>query len=300
MHRIVAVTPAGRRKYLELLKHYVLRDSTIAEWHLWDNCRKSEDRTYIQGLAREHPKVKIVEIQGADGSNRSVNRFYPFCKDVDAFYIKMDDDLVYLPDHIGERLYRQAIAERDKYIWWSPLIVNNAICSWLLKYHSRVEIPEFVSCQAADSLAWANPGFAERLHRKFLAAVETNDIGMFQVPDFEVSLSRFSINCIGFFGKDVAELGEGFCPVGVDDEEWISAVLPSQVGKPGRIAGAIATAHFSYYTQEADLLKCRILDDYYRIAGLKPEPYQIQIMKRSLKQRVFSRLRAAKNRILGS
>jgi hypothetical protein len=297
MHRIVAVTPAGRRHYLELLKHYVLRDSTIAEWHLWDNCRRSEDRAYIQGLAREHPKIKIVEIQGTDGSNRSVNRFYPFCNGADVFYIKMDDDLVYLPDHMGERLYQQAIAERDKYIWWSPLIVNNAVCTWLLKYHSRVEIPEFVSCQSADSMAFANSRFAERLHRKFLAAVENNDIGMFRVPDFEVSLSRFSINCIGFFGKDVAELRESFCPLGVDDEEWISAVLPSRVGRPGRITGAITAAHFSFYTQELDLLECRVLDDYYRLAGLKPEPYTK--WKRSLSQRLVRRLRAAKNRALG-
>ena len=297
MHRIIAVTAAGRRHYLELLKYYVLKDPTIDEWHLWDNCRRPEDREYINLLARENPKIKVVRIEGADGTNRSVNRFYPFCKEPDVFYIKMDDDLVYLTDRLGGRLLDQAMKERDRYIWWSPLVVNNAVCSWLLKYHSEVEIPETLTCQASDPHAWADPNFAESIHRKFLAAKAKDNLEAFLVRDFEVSLSRFSINCIAFFGKSVAELGDRFCPPGVDDEEWISAVLPSQVGQPGRIAGSLTVAHFSFYTQEPELLKCGILDEYYRTAGLKPEPYEVK--KRPLKQRVFTGLRAAKNKTLG-
>lgn len=46
--RIVSVTPAGRRAYLEILKAYILRDETIERWDLWDNCRAEADRTYVR------------------------------------------------------------------------------------------------------------------------------------------------------------------------------------------------------------------------------------------------------------
>jgi hypothetical protein len=160
-----------------------------------------------------------------------------------------------------------------------------------------VQIPQILTCQASDPHAWADPHFAEALHRKFVGALSRGKVGDYLVPDFEVSLSRFSINCIGFFGKDVIELGDRFCPPGVDDEEWISAVLPSLLGRPGRIAGSATAAHFSFFTQEPELLQSRVLDEYYRAAGLQPSIYQIR--KRPMKQRLILKLRAAKNKALG-
>jgi hypothetical protein len=297
MQRVVSVTPAGRKRYIELLKHYVLRDATICEWHLWDNCRKDDDRTYINDLAQRYPKIKIIQTPRADGTNRSVNRFYPFCDDPEAFYIKMDDDLVYLPENIGARLCQQAMSERDKYIWWSPLVLNNAICSWLLKYHSKVDIPEAVTCQASDRSGWVDPKFAELMHERFLAAAERGELEKFRVGNFDVSLSRFSINCIGFFGRDVIELGDRFCPPGVDDEEWISAVLPSMVQRPGRIVGSLVASHFSFSTQERELLQSRILDKYYRCAGLEPTSYAIPRLP--LRERIYLGLRGIKNAAFG-
>jgi hypothetical protein len=274
MHKIICVTPAGRRRYLELLKRSIGRETEIHEWHLWDNCRRNEDRVYLNELARGGPRIKIIRIEGADGTNQSVNRFYRFCNDPEAFYLKVDDDMVYLPGNLSGRLYRQAAAERERYIWWSPLVVNNAICSWLIKHHSQVSIPGQLSCQASYPRGWSDGQFAEFLHGQFLEALENGEVQKFCVPDFEVSLSRFSINCIGFFGQDVLELGEGFCPPECDDEEWISAVLPSLTGRPGRIVGGLIAAHFSYFPQEAGLLRSGILDHYYRIAGLPPPVYE--------------------------
>lgn len=292
---VICVTPAGRRQYLDLLKHYVFKDEAICEWHLWDNCRTQEDRSYINELALQHRKIKVVRVEGVDGTNRSVNPFYRFCDNREAFYIKMDDDLTYLTPDLGSRLRDQALSERGKYIWWSPMIINNAICSWLLKYHAELEISEALSCQASDTLGWFDPQFAKLIHTRFLSAIGHREIEKFCVPNFEISLSRFSINCIGFFGKDVVDLGERFCPPTVDDEEWISAVLPSMVRKPGRIVGNVIVAHFSFFTQEAALLQAGLLDKYYQVAGLSPTPYSIK--KRPLEQRIFLELRKVKNRI---
>ena len=284
MHRIVVVTPAGRRKYLDLLKHYILNDASIDAWHLWDNCRNEADRQYIHELAQLSPKISIISMKGSDGSNLSVNRFYVKCRDPGVFYIKMDDDIVYLPKDFGRRLYNKAIAEKNSFSWWSPLVVNNAICTWLLKYHGRVHIGNRVSAQAGCVYGWRSPMFAKALHDVFIQAATANKLPAFQVPDFEISLSRFSINCLGFFGDFAASFAEEeFCPLGVDDEEWVSAVLPSRAGKPGRIAGDIVIGHFSYFTQERGLLGSDVLSKYYQLAGLPMDPSYSQVSKETFK-----------------
>src|SRR5271166_443779 len=160
MTRIIAVTPAGRRGYLELLAHYVLADDSISEWHLWDNCRQASDRAYINDLARQAPKVRVVTIPAVDGTNSSVNRFYRLCNDRDVFYIKMDDDLVYLPPGFGASLLRVAEATRSQHIWWSPLVINNAICSWLVKYLSEMTITASLTAQAGCPIGWRSARFA--------------------------------------------------------------------------------------------------------------------------------------------
>jgi len=265
--RIVAVTPAGRRAYLEILKAYILRDETIERWDLWDNCRAQADRTYIRELANVHDKIRIVDAPSVDGSNGSINQFYRCASDRSTFYIKMDDDVLYLPDRFGAALHGAASAERGKYTYWSPLVVNNAICSWLLKYHSGIKIDANVSASSGCVHGWRSWRFAEALHRSFIEMLKVGNLAAFHVPNFDISLARFSINCIGFFGEDVATLGDAFCPLGVDDEEWISAVLPSLTGKPGRIIGNLIVSHFSFFTQEEDLLRTGLLQNYADLAG---------------------------------
>ena len=295
-YRVIAVTPAGRMRYLELMKHYVLGDPSIDEWHLWDNCRKESDREYITRLARENPKIKLVRIASSDGTNRSVNKYYKRCDDREAFYIKIDDDVVFMDDRLGERLLKEAIGGRGEYLWWSPLVVNNAICSWIIKYHARASIPETLSCQASDAIGWYSPEFAIKLHRLFLDLLRSGRESDLKTRSFDVSLSRFSINCIGFWGESVAEHGGEFCPDDVDDEEWLSAVFPSMVGKKGRIVGDALVSHFSFFTQEYELLKAGLLEEYYGLRGLEAPAYERK--KRRFGTWVYMSLKHVVKRVL--
>jgi GT2 family glycosyltransferase len=285
LHRIVVVTPAGRRQYLDLLKHYILADEGIDEWKLWDNCRDAEDRKYINDLARVHSKIQVICAPRVDGTNATINQFYQTCSDIETFYIKMDDDIVFVPDGFAKSFYKRACTEAGLYTWWSPVVVNNATCSWLLKYHSRLNIQAPLSASANCRYGWRSASFALALHKAFLRSVQSGNIKDFKVPDSTISLARFSINCVGMFGGLVRKMGSSFCPVGVDDEEWISAVLPTLTGLPGRIVGDLAVAHFSYFTQEDGLIGTNILNDYYRLAGLPPIA-QLRAPKRSLRQRI--------------
>ncbi|MCH7345172.1 hypothetical protein LZ017_17455 [Pelomonas sp. CA6] len=290
--KLIVVTPAGREHYLELLAHYVLRDPAVQEWQLWDNCRRESDRAYLQRLAQRDARIRVVTIANPDGTNKSVNRFYRYCDDAQAFYIKVDDDVVFIEDGALGRLHQAALAQRSAAqaqglpgpLWWSAMVVNNAVCAWLLKYHSQVELPEELSCQAAHAVGWGSPFFAQRLHERFLAHAADGRLSAFKVPDFPVSLSRFSINCLGYFGADVIALGERFCPPEVDDEEWLSAVLPSLTGRSGAIVGDALVSHFAFYTQEQDLLRNGVLERYYALAGLRTPAYPVKPL--SLRRKV--------------
>ena len=130
--KVIAVTPAGRRRYLELLAKYVLSDEAVAEWHLWDNCRDPADRAYLQSLT--DPRIKIVSLPNAKGDNRSINKFCRTMTDPDAFYVKLDDDICYLPPGFFGRFAAKVAASKTNAIWFSPMVINNAICSWLLSF----------------------------------------------------------------------------------------------------------------------------------------------------------------------
>ncbi|MBP8975358.1 MAG: hypothetical protein KBG83_01450 [Bacteroidetes bacterium] len=269
-YKIIAVTPAGRKKYLEILSKYILKDSSIDEWHLWDNCRNTNDRDYINSMAKQHEKIKIIQEEGVDGSNRSISKFYKHTRDADTFYIRIDDDIVYLPDNFGFLLYSQAVEEKEKYSWWSPVVINNAICTYLLYAKNIIDTNADLTAQATSAIGWGSPVFAAMLHNLFLKSYDSATLEKWKIKDrFELFLQRFSVNTIGFFGDYSKELGDKFCPGDANEEEYISAKLPILTGKPGRLIGDILVAHFSFYTQETFLLKkTDILQNYARIAGI--------------------------------
>ncbi len=292
MERVVAVTPAGRRGYLELLAHYVLADPDIDEWQLWDNCRQQSDREYLQVLKSMSPKVRIVTMPKVDGNNGSINAFYKTCDDVNAFYVKMDDDLVYLQPGLSKNLLKRASLTRGSHLWWSPLVINNATCTWSLKYFSKVFIAADASAQAGCRVGWNSAEFASSLHAFFLELLRQDKLQSLFVPDIDIMATRFSINCIGFFGSDVRDAGESFCPPGVDDEEWLSAVLPARLNMPGRIIGDLIVAHFGFFPQELKLLKTNTLDKYYELADMKltHRPVRKMTAKGLLKMAILSRV----------
>jgi hypothetical protein len=274
MTKIIVVTPAGRARYLTLLSSFIVSDPSVYKWQLWDNCRDPRDREFINELATKNPKVEIVKLQNSKGDNRSINQYYSTLSDPEAFYIKMDDDIVFIDRGFFERFLSKAEKQRGTAVWFSPLVINNAICTWLLKYAGNVKIAQSISCQANDPISWKSPEFCEHLHKLFLTIVSDKKLDKIRLADFTVSLSRFSINCIGFFGNDRAKLGDVFCPLGVDDEEYISAVLPMKAGLPGRVIGSEIISHFSYFTQEKHLLRTNILSDYYALQGLKLQKFE--------------------------
>jgi len=72
--KVIAVTPAGRRRYLELLAKYVLSDEAVAEWHLWDNLypipRRSQDQDRLAAELKGRQPIDQQVLSHDDRSER--------------------------------------------------------------------------------------------------------------------------------------------------------------------------------------------------------------------------------------
>jgi hypothetical protein len=285
--KLIVVTPAGREKYMRLLSHYVLGSPDVAEWQLWDNCRNESDRAYLRTLAGSDHRCRLKQLPDANGDNQAIGSFFQFCDDPDALYLRLDDDIVFIEEDFFSKFTARAMAERGRAIWFAPIVINNAICGFLLQQFSRVVISGPITCQAMCPHAWAYPNLPEALHPVFIEAVRSGRLGDFRVPDRDVRLSRFSVNAIGFFGAEKIALGDTFLPPGcTEEEEWLSAVLPAKTDRPGMIFGDLIVAHFSFYTQENRLLQTGILDAYYALAGLPAQQFKRPAEKVRLKDRL--------------
>ncbi len=58
-----------------------------------------------------------------------IGDFYRFCDDAEAFYLRLDDDVVFVEDGFFQKFMARVMAERGSAIWYAPLIINNAICN---------------------------------------------------------------------------------------------------------------------------------------------------------------------------
>jgi hypothetical protein len=236
-----------------------------------DNCRNRRDRAFLHELAGSDPRCVLKPAPPGHAGPWHIAAFYRYFDDPEAFYVRLDDDVVFVEDGFFEKFRARALAARGNALWFSPVVVNNALCNWLLKHFAAVEIDGPVSAQAMDPWSWRHATFPKAMHPVFIEAARAGRLDCFRIPDQEVRLTRYSVNAIGFFGADVAELGEAFWPPGLDEEEWLSAILPAKIGSQGLIFGDLIAAHFSFYTQERELLRTPILEAYYRLAGLVPD-----------------------------
>ncbi len=60
-YKIVVVTPAGRKKYLDIFKKRIYAEmdkGVIDGWQLWQNTVNQEDIDYLASMEAENPKVK--------------------------------------------------------------------------------------------------------------------------------------------------------------------------------------------------------------------------------------------------
>lgn len=287
-YKIVAVTPAGRARYLKTLLPYMLSNRNIIdEWHLWDNVWKDYDREYVGELVKEYPDfIKLISPTNTEalakdpllkGSCDQIGHFFQHAIDKDTIYIRFDDDIVFVENHSVANLVHFRI-QNPQYFVVYPNIINNVGCTVAMrnmglgpdfveevgKYpldHSEFYRNGYHPC---DQLGWGNGEFAYKYHDWFLKLLDKDHWDHIIFDKYELkNHSYVSINCICWFGKDFAEFG-GIVDM-KNEEAWINVYQPQKLGKINAICGEAIVAHFAFYPQRDYLDKTDLLERYNKL-----------------------------------
>lgn len=262
--KLVVVTPAGRRRYLEVLAQYVL--PVVDRWDLWVNTLDGADLQWMRELASRFPKVRLVEVpdEYPQFHNFRIHKFFPHATDSDTVYIRLDDDIVYVEKGALERIKEYRISNPAPFLVYGN-VLNSGLTSHLHQRAGRLSKSWGVAkYDCMCEVGWKNPEFVTDLHRKFLA---DPDPKKWHLQNWDLfHYERHSINCISWLGSDCAN----WVPrMDADEEVWLSVAAPTQFSRPNVALGDATVIHYSFHPTRNYLdSQPWILGGYKTLAGV--------------------------------
>ena len=109
--------------------------------------------------------------------------------------------------------------------------------------------------------------------RRALDLIERGETGKLRSGAHVIGLNRFSINCISYFGRDMALFG-GL--MSSEEEEDLSAVIPARLRRTNAICADTIVAHFAFFTQRAWMDPSGTLERYAGLLRARPELAALQ------------------------
>jgi hypothetical protein len=255
--RVISVTPAGRRRYLEaLVPHLLAQRHVIDEHHWWLNTNDDDDARYVYKISAEHPdffKVYRKPVRKHLSIGANIWRYFRNDSDADALYVRFDDDIVYMAPDAIENIVRFRLARRDPLLILGN-IVNNAVCT---HFHQRAALVPMkwgaVHNMCMDRNGWGSAAFAARLHAIFLDHLRRNELEPWKQVSMPIAgTRRFSINVISWLGRDLCDVPE-LSLDDVDEEPFLTETLPQRLGRPNEACNDALFAHFAFYAQRPRL-----------------------------------------------
>lgn len=268
--RRVVVTPAGRARYLGVLfEHLARQRERFDEWVLLVNTGVPSDIGMCERLAVRNDwiRTKYADIDPSRGCLYNIHKLLnEHCRDEDAVYLRLDDDVVYLAPDFVESMFDFRLANPAYFLTYGN-IINNAVLSWVhQKLGNFAYSGQHSGYSCMDAVGWKDPLFACAIHEAFLADPTDPKWSSFDrwvASEYE----RVSINAVCWFGKDLAA-----CPVGEDEEQWLSVDRPRVLSRPNAACGAAVCVHFAFHPQREYIEReTDLLERYARLAGCAPE-----------------------------
>jgi hypothetical protein len=283
-HKIVACTPAGRKRYMDLLASYMKREHDaghVDEWVVFNNAYQVEDSTYANQLAAHFPWVTVLN-EGALKGNfdtaggkfvwRRPDRIADFFKHPpmkqtgNVIYFRLDDDIVYIHKDCVPNLIKYRVENPNPFLVF-PVIINNVRTSFHMQEQGIVSKDWGIRNEMCDEVAWKHPDYIYQLHMKALEAIENDNLvetfrlksEQYNDPTWESG--RISINSFAIFGNDMAA-----CNVAPDEESYLAVWRPKELGRQNARCGDAMLIHFAYHTQTDFMDKTGVLNDYVRLA----------------------------------
>jgi len=261
--KIVIITPAGRKRYLEfLVPQIVALRPFVDEYRLWVNTINEEDIKYMESLEKEYSGFikleRLKEGQKFEG-NLSIHYFFKNCCDPDTVYVRFDDDIIYI-DRENFTKFVDFRYKNPKYFLVYGNILNNGLITHVQQKLGNIPRlnDKMAEYDCTGQTGWNDPSFAEHLHRFILR----NPFENFRFPNKWVmtDYERVSINCISWIG---AEFGAFDGNVGRDEELWLSVEKPKELQRPNCIFGDFVCLYYAFHTQRDHLDSINILSEYY-------------------------------------
>lgn len=250
-YKVIAVTPAGRKRYLEILVKYMVRLRPVLDaWHLWVNTDNQDDINYFKELEGHYDFIKVVESPepAKVKDNKTIHKFFVNCTDPDTIYVRFDDDIVFVESKTFSEFLKFRIDNPNYFLVYAN-IINNGITTHLLQRCGVLPEPNKIGyCDYVcfDRIGWEKPETAEIVHDVFLKNISNLEIfksfKLWHLHHYE----RCSINCISWLGRDFAQFN-GI--VGWDEEDWLSVEHPTSLKKTNCIFGDFVVSHFAFFTQ---------------------------------------------------
>jgi len=278
--KVIAFTPCGRRRYMNLLAAHLKREHDrghLDKWIVFQNAFTWEDAAFAAQLAAHYPWVEAVQPQDgrrglATPFTAHLSDFYKWMpRDLNAVYIRFDDDIVYVDENAIPRLVKYRLAHPEPFVIF-PTIINNVRTSYQMQQVGIVpkEWGE-IKNEMCNVRAWKDPAYVQRLHRKALDALKTGRLEQeFTMPSgsFEDipygdkwAAGNISINSFAVTGTDLF----GFV-IPWDEEGALSLFRPKELGRPNARCGDAFVCHFAYHTQTVTMDRSGMLAEYAALA----------------------------------
>jgi hypothetical protein len=255
--RLVACIPAGRRRFLELLVPQVLADRRVDSLELWQNTADLQDLAWMADCAHREPRIKLVHASGgiqpsATGQyNDTVWRFYAGTAGPNTVYCRFDDDIVWVAGDYFSQAYAALIRE-PRPIYVLSNVVNSP------KSDQLARPLEDLRSQITNRYLRTEGPHAEQVHRRFLDAIDSDQLQAWLWPDRDEGPARHRIGVMSWLGEE----GSFWRMVGSTDELTVGTEVPKRLNRSVRYAGSALVSHFAFGWQHGHLDATDLLSEY--------------------------------------
>ena len=238
--KVISVTPAGRKDYIEILARHLLQHrSLIDEHHFWVNTDFVKDKNSIQSWCDAYPSFfKAVHIDSkAPRSVKTISNFFrAYCKP-DEIYLRFDDDICWIRPDCVKNLLEFRLANREYFLVYANT-VNHTTCNLV---HQQL------GCCPKNIDFYFKGEHASLIHHQFFENIHSGKTQKYLFERHENKAhERMSVNCISWFGADLKPINgilDG------NEEQFLAVDYPKATGRINCICGDALVVHFAYSPQ---------------------------------------------------
>ena len=248
--RVVVVTPAGRRRYLEVLFRYIeaLRP-VVDEYRLWLNTTNTEDIAYMvnyQSANSDYVTLEHLPPGVTHDGFLTIHHFFRNCVDENTLYVRFDDDIIYVDTLEKFKGFLSFRKNNPQYFLVYGNIINNAMCTHLHQRTCALGIENgIVGYECMDPIGWNDGRFAKELHTSVIKQLD--DLSPFRIDNWLLyAYERVSINVISWRGDHFKKSN---IAVDRDEENFLASIYPKRSTMKNIIYGDFLSIHYAFYTQ---------------------------------------------------